>query len=218
MYSILMPIYNGIEFINDSVTSVINQTYPNWELIIIINGHPKNSKVYNIAKKYESDKIKVYDLFTVKGKSNTLNESLKFCKYDKVCLLDVDDIWRPTKLEKQLQFINSYDVVGTYCEYFGDKSGSPELVVGPISPIFFRFINPIINSSACFNKKDAYWNSEYDSVEDYDMWLRLMTERKSFYNVNEILVRHRIHHSSFFNSSNKQTVTRNLIIKKYFGN
>jgi len=218
MYSILMPIYNGIEFIEESVNSIINQTFTEWELIISINGHSENSEVYNIAKKYEGDKIKIYDLHTIKGKSNTLNQSLQYCKYDKICLLDVDDIWLPKKLEIQLPYINQYDVVGTYCEYFGERGGVPELVVGQISPIFFRVMNPIINSSACFNKKDAHWNSEFDSVEDYDMWLRLASEGKIFYNVNEILVKHRLHHSSFFNSSNNQINKKDLLMKKYFTN
>ena len=90
-----MPIYNGIEFINESVPSILNQTYINWELIIGINGLPQNSQTYLIAKEYEnkSNKIKVFDLFTIKGKSEALNEMLKFCKYDYIALLDVDDIW-----------------------------------------------------------------------------------------------------------------------------
>ena len=62
MISILMPIYNGIEFINESVLSVIAQTYEKWELLIGINGHAQNSEVYKIAQKYEtkSDKIKMF--------------------------------------------------------------------------------------------------------------------------------------------------------------
>ena len=48
-----MPIYNGIEFISDSVGSIIKQTYNDWELIIGINGHPQNSDVYKIAKYFE---------------------------------------------------------------------------------------------------------------------------------------------------------------------
>lgn len=79
MFSILMPIYNGIEFIDESVSSIINQTYDNWELLILINGHPKESDVYNIAKKYENEKIKVFDLYNFKGKSHTLNYSLRYC-------------------------------------------------------------------------------------------------------------------------------------------
>jgi glycosyltransferase involved in cell wall biosynthesis len=54
MISILIPIYNGIEFIEESVSSVLNQTYDQWELLIGINGHPENSNIYKIAKEYET--------------------------------------------------------------------------------------------------------------------------------------------------------------------
>ena len=53
MISILIPVYNGIEYINESVTSVLDQSYENWELIIGVNGHEANSSVYQIAKDYE---------------------------------------------------------------------------------------------------------------------------------------------------------------------
>ena len=51
MISILIPIYNGIEYINESVSSVLSQTYDKWELLIGINGHPPNSYVYQTATK-----------------------------------------------------------------------------------------------------------------------------------------------------------------------
>ena len=51
-----------IEFIDESVSTIKYQTYKNWELIIGINGHPENSEVYQKAKEYENDKIKVYDI------------------------------------------------------------------------------------------------------------------------------------------------------------
>jgi glycosyltransferase involved in cell wall biosynthesis len=78
MISILMPIYNGIKFIDESVTSVLEQTYTQWELLIAINGHPENSQVYKIAKKFEekSNKIKVFYFYKIKGKANTLNEMI----------------------------------------------------------------------------------------------------------------------------------------------
>ena len=68
MISILMPIYNGIEFINQSVPSILEQTYDKWELLIGINGHPENSEVFKIAKQYENidSRIKVYDLLNIK--------------------------------------------------------------------------------------------------------------------------------------------------------
>ena len=79
MISVLIPIYNGIEFIEESVSSVLEQTFEEWELIIGINGHPKDSDVYLIAKEYEkrSVKIRVFDFFTIKGKSDALNEMIK---------------------------------------------------------------------------------------------------------------------------------------------
>jgi glycosyltransferase involved in cell wall biosynthesis len=87
-----MPIYNGIEFIEESVNSIINQTFMEWELVIGINGHSENSEVYNIAKKYTNieSRIKVYDLYTIKGKSNALNKMLELCNYNYIALLDVN--------------------------------------------------------------------------------------------------------------------------------
>ena len=97
MISILIPIYNGIEFIDESVSSVIQQTFKEWELIIGINGHPKNSDVFLTAKKYEekNERIKVIDFYTIRGKSNTLNEMINHCNYQWISLLDVDDKWLP---------------------------------------------------------------------------------------------------------------------------
>ena len=68
MISILIPIYNGIEFIEESVSSVLKQTYHDWEIIIGVNGHPQDSEVFQIAKKYEtiSDKIHVFDFYQIK--------------------------------------------------------------------------------------------------------------------------------------------------------
>ena len=70
MISILIPIYNGVEFIEESVSSVLNQTYDKWELLIGVNGHPQDSEVYKIAKEYisKSGKIRVFDFYNIKGK------------------------------------------------------------------------------------------------------------------------------------------------------
>jgi glycosyltransferase involved in cell wall biosynthesis len=53
MISVLIPIYNGIEFIEESVGSVLQQTFTDWELLIGVNGHPENSETYQLAKRYE---------------------------------------------------------------------------------------------------------------------------------------------------------------------
>jgi len=220
MISILLPIYNGIEFIEESVGSVLAQTFTEWELLIGINGHPANSEVYQNVKKYEDiynnqekkEKIRVFDFFNIKGKSTTLNELIKHCNYNYVALIDVDDIWNVNKLEIQLPFLKlHYDVVGSQCLYFGDRFGSPFIPLDDISEYDFKQINPIINSSAIIKKELCYWNCQWDGIEDYDLWLRLFKQRKRFYNCKELLVKHRIHQESSFNSKGNSNHVQSLL-------
>lgn len=209
--NILMPIYNGIEFIEESVSSIKSQTYQNWELIIGVNGHSPNSEVYQKALTYKSEKIKIYDLVDVKGKSNALNKMLEYCDSDWVCLLDVDDKWDETKLEKQIPYTDSFDVIGTKCRYFGDRNDKPRIPKGDISGFDFFRLNPIINSSCMVKKELCFWGEEI--LEDYDMWLRLRKENKRFYNLSEVLVSHRVHNQSAFNSKGNHLQITNLFKK-----
>lgn len=212
--SILMPIYNGIEFLEESLPTILYQTYKDWELIIGINGHKPNSDVYQIAKKYETDKIKVYDLQNIKGKSEALNEMLKYTKYNWIALLDADDKWLPKKLESQIQYMNNYDVIGTMCKYFGDKNDVPHIPEGDISNFNFLQFNPIINSSVLLKRQLCSWDKNHEGVEDYDLWLKLWREGKKFYNVSEVQAMHRIHIQSAFNA-NGNNLKVNDLLKKY---
>ena len=206
MISILMPIYNGIEFIEESVSSILSQTFEKWELIIGINGHPPNSEIYKIACIFQNiypDKIKVLDFYHLQGKSTTLNAMIPYCKYDYVALLDVDDIWIPNKLEIQAVYLDKYDVIGTKCVYFGNLNGNiPDIPIGDLSNVNFLSGNPIINSSVLIRKEYCYW--EENGIEDYELWLRLKSQGRTFFNCSDVLVRHRIHSNSAFNSTGKQ--------------
>ena len=216
MISVLIPIYNGIEFIEESVSSVLNQTFTEWEIIIGVNGHPQDSHVYQKAKEYEkrasSDKIRVIDFYTAKGKSETLNEMLNYCKYDYVALLDVDDYWIPEKLAIQSKYLGVYDVIGTRCVYFGDIVGVvPAIPTGDITLVDFFSVNPIINSSSIIRKTLCKWKSKFDGVEDYDLWLTLRKQVKRFYNCQEIMVKHRIHEASAFNAQGNHLKVGDLL-------
>ena len=215
MISILMPIYNGIEFIDESVTSILTQSFTQWELIIGINGHPENSEVYQRAKYYEKDqRVHVYDLFTLRGKSESLNVMLSYCRYDWISILDVDDKWKSTKLEKQLPFINDYDVIGTQCQYFGENQTIPFIPVGDLKDFDFLQVNPVINSSCLLKKEGIDWNSQWNGVEDYDLWLRLWKKGGRFYNVPSIEVFHRIHRQSAYNANGNNNMVP-LLLQKY---
>ena len=217
MISILMPIYNGIEFIEESVSSILRQNYDQWELLIGINGHPQNSNIYKTAKEYEkkSGKIRVFDFYEIKGKSNTLNVMIRFCNYNYVALLDVDDIWHDEKLNVQSQLLNHYDVIGSNCVWFGDRAGIvPPIPVGDISKYDFSSVNPIINSSSIIRKELCYWNE--NGIEDYDLWIRLRKQNKKFFNCKAILVKHRIHNTSAFNAKGNDNKVDSLLVSHGF--
>jgi translation initiation factor IF-2 len=74
---------------------------------------------------------------------------------------------------------------------------------------FFR-INPIINSSCIIRKELCYWNHEWTGVEDYDLWLKLRKQEKTFYNCSELLVKHRIHKTSAFNANGNNNLVDDL--------
>jgi len=224
MITILMPVYNGIEFIEQSVSSIIEQTFTEWDLVIGVNGHEENSSVYQIAKKYENrhSNIRVLDLHTIKGKSNALNHMLQYCENRYVALLDVDDVWMPEKLEIQSLFLYEpcsnfdYDVVGSRCVYFGDiENVVPDIPVGDISRHDFTKVNPIINSSCIIRKELCHWRAEVDGLEDYDLWnrLRYKTPNIRFFNCIDVLVKHRIHKKSAFNNTNHTKVAD--LLKEY---
>ena len=216
MISILMPIYNGIKFINESVPSILEQTYDKWELLIGVNGHPENSEVYKIAKAFEerSDKIRVFDFYNIKGKANTLNEMIKYCNYDYIALLDVDDIWYPQKLEIQSIWLNAYDVIGTNCIWFGDRAGVvPPIPQNDFSNFDFAKVNPIINSSVVVRKELCNWNE--NGIEDYDLWIRIRKQNKRFYNCPQITVKHRVHNLSAFNSGGKNNMQVPNLLKSH---
>lgn len=202
--SVLIPLYNGIEFLEESLNSVILQTHKKWEVIIGINGHNEGSDIEKKAKQIvnmynmdnEHDIRVIY--YETKGKPSTLNKMIGDIKYDFVALLDVDDVWYPLKLEKQIPFLSRYDVVGTQCQYFGNMSGSPSIPLGDITEFDFFSSNPMINSSIVIHKDNAYWNDEF--LDDYDMLFRLKNAGKTFYNLSDISCKHRVYKQSFFNS------------------
>ena len=217
MISILIPIYNGIEYIDQSVSSVLDQTYGDWELIIGINGHPENSVVYKMAKQYEDldNRIRVYDMPEIRGKANALNAMLAYCSYDWIALLDVDDCYFKEKLSKQVPFMENYDIVGTLCVYFEGLEGTiPKIPVGDISEFDFTSVNPMINSSSLIKKELALkykWNPAFDGVEDYAFFLTARNNNKRFYNVDEVLVKHRIHQNSAYNSKDNRGLIQQLL-------
>lgn len=210
LVSILIPLYNGIEFLEETLVSILTQTYKEYEVLIGVNGWPADSDTYKRACwLIKAHKIPgyIFDLVEVKGKPQTLNTLVEKANGDWIALLDADDIWHPQKLEKQMALTDTYDVIGTQCLYFGSMEGSPSIPMRDISSFDFFSVNPLINSSVLMKKKYAHWNPTNFILEDYELWFHLRyREKLKIYNIPLPLVLHRIHPASFFNGSNQSAV------------
>jgi glycosyltransferase involved in cell wall biosynthesis len=199
--SILMPIYNGIEFLHESLPSIRRQTHKDWELLIGINGHIDPKPFVEIAENLRNgdERIRIFTQ-TTRGKSESLNDLMRYVTADWVALLDVDDLWDITKLEEQIAAIRpDMAVVGTQCRYFGDLNGSPAIPTGYIDPAVLKTLNPIINSSSLTRKEHCGWTNNWHGIEDYEMWMRICLAGGKLFNLPKILVSHRIHRDSAFN-------------------
>ena len=207
MISVLIPLFNGSDFLNQAIDSVQKQTYKKWKIYIGINGHGLNSNLFKrLTKQFENnDKIIVKE-YDIKSKAETLNLLAKETTDDYVALLDVDDKWEKTKLEKQIPLMKKYDVVGTAGKYIGDKNTRIHIEVGPIPYERIFFHNSFINSSILMKREDV----EYDDVflDDYNMWFKLMGKGRKFYNHQDVLTYHRLHKNSFFNKTNNGDVNQ----------
>jgi hypothetical protein len=225
LITVLIPLYNGIEFLPVSLASICQQTFKDWQILIGINGHKPNLDVFkkavlivkSLAKKYEIPlhKINIVDLsLIIKGKPAALNKLVQLVKTPWISILDVDDFWMPNKLESQLPFMETHDVIGGACQYFGDMNGIPQIPIGDFSDTDFIQGNPIINSSVLMKTPLAKWKED-EILEDYELWLRLRYKETNiqFFNVPEILVGHRIHKQSAFNNMNGDYVS--VLLARY---
>jgi glycosyltransferase involved in cell wall biosynthesis len=212
--SILIRLYNGIEYLNDSLYSVLAQSYSDWEVLIGVNGHGpsnENNIVYERARQIceskKDSRIRLINYPDVRGGAEVMNALAEDAKAEWVAILDVDDRWHPQKLDAQIQlrdnYIDKVDVIGTFCQYFGEMGGGPVIPGGIIDNTIFRSINPIINSSVFMRRSLLKCIDRYN-LDDYDLWCRLSLEGKTFFNIPIVLTYHRIHSNSHYNSSKKQ--------------
>ena len=226
MISVIIPLYNGVEFLEECVKTVISQTFTDWEVLIGVNGHGEDGgEVGRLARLIADldNRITVYiQPPPLKGKVESSNDLVAKSKSDWICMLDCDDKWEPTKLEKQYQasmsIANEAVVIGTFCRYFGEMSGGPVLPTGYLDPTILEEYNPVINSSAMIKKEYCRW--EYDDInytmEDYSLWMDICLKGKKLYNLPDSLTWHRIHKTSAFNSQGYSNVPLRTRYRQFF--
>ena len=121
--SIIIPFYNGINWLNEALESVIKQTYPNTEIIVVNDGSTED--VTDFLSKF-GDCIK-YRYQENKGAAVARNLGIQISTGDYIAFLDSDDIWLPTKLEKQIEFMEKIGAMWSHTGYFYWNPGSGSL-------------------------------------------------------------------------------------------
>ena len=111
--SVIIPFYNGIHWLCEAVESALNQTYSNIEIIIVNDGSTED--ITEFLKKF-GDSI-VYAYQKNQGAASARNYGIKLANGDYIAFLDADDIWLPTKLEKQIFFIEEIGAMWCHTNY-----------------------------------------------------------------------------------------------------
>ncbi|MGC1392841.1 MAG: glycosyltransferase [Coleofasciculaceae cyanobacterium] len=180
--SVIIPVYNGEKTIKETIMSVLNQTFENFELIIINDG--SNDATLEIVQAIKDHKIKVFS-YQNSGLSASRNRGLTKAEGEFISFIDADDLWTPNKLELQLKALqdNPQAAVAYSWTDWIDQSGQFLRAGGHITvngnayeKLLIRdFIesgsNPLIKKQALDEVGD--FDQSVTPPEDWDMWLRL---------------------------------------------
>lgn len=115
LVSIIMPSWNTDRFISETIQSVIDQTYTNWELLIVDDCSTDNTD--EAVASFKDDRIKYFHNEKNSGAALTRNKAMREAQGEWIAFLDSDDLWMPEKLEKQIAFMTEKGYTFSYTEY-----------------------------------------------------------------------------------------------------
>lgn len=204
--SLIMPVYNAAKYVSEAIESILNQTYKDFELIIIDDCSTDNSM--QIVSSYKDDRIKIIHNERNAGIAQSRNNGLKVAKGEYIALMDDDDISLPQRFEKQMNFLDSnpdFDFVGGRYQII-DKKGEVTSESGKAlhNPLYikasFFFRNIISNGEMMFRRSIiSQYNIRYADnqlgMEDFRFWIECSKIGK-FYMLDQVFLQHRIHDTS----------------------
>ena len=205
--TVLMSVYNGEKYLEDAINSILQQTFADFEFLIINDGSTDNSR--DIIVSYEDPRIRLFDNPANIGLTNSLNRGLGTARGDLIARQDADDISRPTRFEQQVGFLERHPQVallGTQNRII-DQNGCLLRSAGSTKPIgntalrwYLMFDNPFIHTSVMFRRKMVCmefkgYDDEAVKCEDFELWSRI-ARKYQVRNLPQVLVDTRIHPES----------------------
>lgn len=184
--SVLMSVYNGERYLSASIESILNQTFSDFEFIIVNDG--STDRTPQILAEYErkDSRIRIFHQSNL-GLTASLNNAIGHAKGKYIARMDCGDISMPTRIEKQLKYITDNELiglVGTYFSYMNDNDLITYTVERSTENGLLKwlllFYNPIPNALAMFRldvaRKIGYYDSRYPYSQDYDFLCRISEE------------------------------------------
>ena len=208
LVSIITPVYNAGRFLSDTIKSVQNQTYKNWEMLLVDDCSKDNSaQIIKEFQKYD-DRIKYIKLEKNSGASVSRNTGIKNAKGRFIAFVDSDDIWKPEKLEVQVKYMleNNLGFTFTSYRYMKEDGELTNKVAKAPSKINYNGLlkNTIIGCSTVVIDTDIVEYFEMPLVrrgQDTATWLQILRKEKYAYGIDKDLVYYRLVGESL--SSNK---------------
>jgi glycosyltransferase involved in cell wall biosynthesis len=203
--SVILPVFNGSEYLQESIDSILNQTMTDFELIIVDDGSSDGSDL--IAKSYKDPRVVFIGLDVNVGLSKALNIGVSHARAPLIARQDQDDLSAPTRLEQQITYLQMHEnvvLVGSWAEIV-KLSPTGEWVTSGFhrhpssdSSLRFRLLwnNPFVHSSVVFRKSAFEQVGGYcidpirGNPEDFELWSRIMNVGR-LSNIPEVLVTYR---------------------------
>lgn len=225
LVSIITPIYNGAKYVSETIESVLKQTYPHWEMIIVDDGSKDNSA--EIIREYvtKDDRIQLVQQPNG-GSASARNNGIRRANGRYIALLDADDLWEPTFLESQLALMKEKDAIVVHASYRRINEESREI----LSPYMVKEIvsfkqMQMTNHIACLT--GLYDTSKYGKVylkeelksirDDYAYWLDIVKLAGVAYGNPKILARYRVMASSTTGKKKKLIKAQYSFYRNYQG-
>ena len=198
--TVLMPVYNCELYIKEAINSILNQTFTDYELIIIDDCSTDSTA--EIIKDYSDSRIIFFEKDTNSGYTNSLNYGLSVAKGEYIARMDGDDISLPTRLEKQFHFLNSNpDIILCGTSYSIIQQRGVFYMPQTYEEIKINLLlaNCLVHPSVMF-RKDVFlqhnllYDLQMEPAEDYDLWVKLAAIGK-LHNLQECLLLYRVHNA-----------------------